>query len=295
MASWFRRLVAEPLVQFLVIGVLLFAGYELLRGRELAEDAPETIVVSEGRLAQIAEIFTRTWQRPPTAEELRGMVDTFVREEIYYREGRKLGLDEDDTVLRRRIQQKMEFVLEPSSEELTPPDGALEAYLADNRESFRLPARVAFTQIYFDPDRTDAETAAEAALAALGGDQPPSSDALGDPTMLPAVMPLTSSERIAATIGPEFAAAIEAAPVGEWTGPVRSAFGWHLVHVDEREPARDPPLEDISDIVRRDWEQQRRREIADARFAELRRRYTVVVAPLPDQQAAAAPAELATE
>jgi PPIC-type PPIASE domain len=293
--AWFRRLVAEPLVQFLVIGVMLFAGYELLRGREDAANAPETIVVTEGRLAQIAEIFARTWQRPPTTDELRGMVDTFVREEIYYREGQKLGLDVDDTVLRRRIQQKMEFVLEPSPEELKPPDGALETFLAANRDAYRLPARIAFTQIYFDPDRPGAESAAGETLVRLQGPDAPAPDTLGDPTMLPTAMPLTSSARIAGTIGPEFAAALEAAPVGEWTGPIRSAFGWHLVLVDEREPARDPALEEISDVVRRDWEQQRRREIADARYAELRSRYTVVVSPLPDLRAAAVPVKGATQ
>jgi PPIC-type PPIASE domain len=293
--AWLRRLASEPLVQFLVIGALLFAGYELLRGRKLAEDTPETIVVTEGRLAQIAEIFARTWQRPPTADELRGMVDTFVREEIYYREGLKLGLDQDDTVLRRRIQQKMEFLMEPAEADLTPADGLLETYLADHRDAYRLPAQVAFTQVYFDPDRPDAESEASKALALLRGSDPPPPDTLGDRTMLPAAMPLTSSARIAGTIGPEFAAAIEAAPVGEWTGPLRSAFGWHLVHVDEREPARDPALAEIVDIVRRDWEQQRRREIADARYAEFRSRYTVVVAPLPDPKAAAAPSAAAAQ
>ncbi|MCB1501636.1 MAG: peptidyl-prolyl cis-trans isomerase [Bauldia sp.] len=293
--AWLRRLIGEPLVQFLVIGVLLFAGYQFLRGREVADNAPETIVVSEGRLAQIAEIFARTWQRPPTADELRSMVDTFVREEIYYREGRKIGLDQDDTVLRRRIQQKMEFVLEPSPEELMPADGVLDAYLATHRDAYRLPARVAFTQVYFDPDRPGAEAEADEALVLLRGNDPPAPDTLGDRTMLPAAMPLTSSVRIAGTIGPEFAAAIENAPVGEWTGPIRSAFGWHVVHVNEREPARDPTLEEVVDIVRRDWEQQRRQEIASARYAELLSRYTIVVAPLPDLKAAAVPPKGTTQ
>lgn len=297
--SWLRRVAAEPLAQFLVIGALLFAGYSILRGSEATDQAPETITVTEGRLVQLAEVFARTWQRPPTADELRNMVDGFVREEIYYREGLKLGLDLDDTVLRRRIQQKMEFLMEPSAAELTPGEGDLAAYLATHRETYRLPAQIALTQVYFDPGRSSAEADARAALVRLedgevSGDSL-SPETLGDPTMLPASMPLTPMPRIAGTIGPEFAAAIEAAPVGAWTGPVRSPYGWHLVRVDAREPGRDPSLDEVAALVRRDWEDERRRELATARFEALRSRYSVVVAPLPDAKAAAVPSREAVQ
>jgi hypothetical protein len=287
--TWLRRLVAEPLFQFLVIGVLLFGGYSLLQERA-GDPEPETILVSSGRIAQLAEIFSRTWQRQPTPDELRGLVDSFVKEEVFYREGRKLGLDEDDTVFRRRLQQKMEFLMEPSSAELTPGDGELEAFLAANRDAYRLPAQMAFAQIYLDPQKhDDAAAEAERLLSELGdGGDDVDPTTLGDRTLLPAAMPLSSESGIAATFGEEFASALAATPVGEWTGPVRSTFGVHIVRIDERKAPRDPELSEVAEYVRRDWEEKRRREIADQRYDQLRKRYTVVVEATPPAQAASA-------
>jgi len=290
--TWLRRFLAEPLFQFLVIGVLLFGGYSLLQMRE-GDPEPETIVVSSGRIAQLAEIFSRTWQRQPTPEEMRGLVDTFVKEEIFYREGRKLGLDEDDTVFRRRLQQKMEFLMEPSPAELAPGEGELEAFLAAHRDAYRLPAQVAFAQVFVDPRKhDDAPTEATRLLSELrdaGGDVDPGT--LGDWTLLPAAMPLSSEPRIATTFGEDFAGALIAAPVGEWTGPVRSSFGLHVVRIGEREAGRDPAFSEVADFVRRDWEDQRRREIAEQRYDRLREGYTVVVEDMPPKQAASVEAD----
>ena len=112
-----RKILVEPLFQFLVIGTAIFFAYTTLHGRT-SEPTADTIVVSAGQVEQIFEIFSRTWQRPPTADELRHLVDAHVKEEIFYREGTKLGLDKNDTVFRRRMQQKMEFLIEPSAAEL---------------------------------------------------------------------------------------------------------------------------------------------------------------------------------
>ena len=124
--TWLRRLIAEPLVQFVVVGGVIFAAWLALRRPGTPSTEPETIVVPAGEIAHIAGIFERTWQRPPTPDEMRGLLDAFVKEEVYSREGRKLGLDQDDIVIRRRLQQKMEFYIEPSAAELTPSTADLE-------------------------------------------------------------------------------------------------------------------------------------------------------------------------
>lgn len=273
-----RRILSEPFVHFLAIGALIFAVYAAIDQRN---DAPreETIVVSAGQIGQIFEVFARTWQRPPTQDELRGLIDAYVKEEVFYREGRKLGLDDNDTVFRRRLQQKMEFLMEPSPAELTPADGELEAFLEENREAFRIPPHFAFEQAYFSPERRGA-TAAQDAAAALerlraGATDDPAE--AGDPTMLPQRMALTPADRIELNFGGDFAAGLADAPVGEWFGPVRSGFGLHLVKVDERTEARDPPLSEVIGFVTRAWEDTRRREIADRRYAEMAEKYTVVV------------------
>ena len=118
--TFVSRLIREPLVHFILIGALVFGTYALI-GKN-ADELRDRIVVTEGRVQQIAQVFAKTWQRPPTPEELRGLVDAYIKEEVYYREALKLGLDRDDTLIRRRMQQKMEFVTEPSGELLVADD-----------------------------------------------------------------------------------------------------------------------------------------------------------------------------
>jgi hypothetical protein len=287
--SLLRRIFSEPFVQFILIGALIFAAYSAINQR--ADDPQEeTIVVSAGQIRQILQVSSRTWQRPPTPEELSGLIDAYVKEEVFYREGRKLGLDDNDTVFRRRLQQKMEFLMEPSAAELTPGEGELEAFLEANRKAFRIPQKLAFEQVYFSRERRGAEAAIDAAeaLERLHAGDVRDPMALGDPTLLPQSVALTSAARIEADFGSDFVAGLGGAPVGEWFGPVRSGFGLHLVKVDQREEARDPPLSEVVGVVTREWEDKRRREIAEERYAELRKRYTVVIEPaLPAQTACA--------
>lgn len=290
-----KRILREPLFQFLVIGAIVFLVYAMVQNRAEVGVA-ETIVVTPGRVAQLVETFSRTWQRPPTRDELGGLIDAFVKEEIFYREGRKLGLDTDDTVFRRRLQQKMEFLMEPGEAELTPADGELQAYLDAHRDMFRIPEYVAFEQVFFDPARHGETVEADAlqTLAALrSGEGAPDPDSLGDPTLLPATMPLSPIDRVAISFGDEFADALAGAPVGAWTGPVRSTFGLHLVRVDDSRPARDPALAEVADEVGREWETARRAAIMDERYAELRKRYEVVVeaGPAADRPAGGSAAQ----
>jgi len=276
--SLLRRILSEPFVHFLAIGALIFVTYTAIN-RDTEAPQEETILVSSGQIGQIFEVFSRTWQRPPTPDELRGLIDAYVKEEVFYREGRKLGLDDNDTVFRRRLQQKMEFLMEPGAAELTPGEGELEEFLEANREAFRIPQQLAFEQVYFSPDRRGASAAADAAevLARLRAGDVLDPAEFGDPTMLPQRMPLTPADRIELNFGGDFAAGLTDAPVGEWVGPVRSGFGLHLVKVDEREETRDPSLPEVIGVVTREWEDKRRREIADERYAEMREKYEVVV------------------
>jgi hypothetical protein len=278
------RFVREPLFQFLVIGAVVFALYAALQSRSV-ETAPDRIVISQGRIAQLAETFTRTWQRPPTDAELHGLINAFVKEEVFYREGRKLGLDTDDTVFRRRLQQKMEFLMEPTEAQLTPSEAELKTYLAANREKFRSPVRIGFEQIYFDPSRRGehAESDAQSALAQLQSSSASAPDNLGDATMLPPAMPLSPVVRIAANFGKQFVAPLRDAPIGKWLGPVHSIYGLHLVRIDERQAERDPQLEEIRDVVTSEWRLEKRQVIAEQRYAKLREGYEIVIEQAPDE------------
>lgn len=277
--SLLRQMLREPVVQFLLIGGLTFGAY-LYLDRAPPEPPRERVQVGAGRIAQISDIFARTWQRPPTQEELQGLVDAFVKEEIYYREGRKLGLDEDDTIFRRRLQQKMEFLVEPDEAEMIPDEGELATWLEKNRLNYVAPYRASFRQIYFDPARREGEAMidARALLSSLDeGDVSYGNVVLGDATMLPQSMTLSGRRQIESVFGPKFAAALEALPYGSWSGPVQSDFGVHLVRLDEFEPERQPDLDEIREIVLRDWRDERRKKIAEQRYQAIKENYEVIV------------------
>ena len=147
-----RRLLREPLVHFAALALLIFAAYAVVATP--AQQAPAgSIVVSAGKIEQMAAIFARTFQRPPSPEELKGLIDDYVTEEIYVREALALGLDTDDTVIRRRLRQKMEFMTSADVDALTPTDADLQTYLDANPDTFSEAPQVGFQQVYLNPDR----------------------------------------------------------------------------------------------------------------------------------------------
>lgn len=272
------RLLREPLVHFLLLGVALFV-IGTLRVDEQA-DGSRRIEVTPPRVEQLATVFERTWQRPPTRGELDGLIADYVREEIYYREARAMGLDEDDTIIRRRLRQKLEFLTDEAGSAAPPTDDELQAFLDEHAADYRVPPLVALRQIYFSVDRRgdDADRAARELLARLlEGRWPEAGDELGDPllqTVPEAPMPPFEISRL---LGERFTEAVSGLPVGVWSGPVESGFGLHLVLVTERAEGRAPALEEVRREVERDWLAQRRERIAERFYAGLRAGYDIVI------------------
>ncbi|MEM7192310.1 MAG: peptidylprolyl isomerase [Pseudomonadota bacterium] len=275
------RLVREPLLHFVMIGAVVFALYAAFSADD-DDVTRDRIVVTDGRLQQLAQIFTKTWQRPPTPQEMRGLLDAFIKEEVYYREAVKLGLDRDDTLVRRRMQQKMEFLTEPDETALAADDKTLQSYLEENRQDYRVEPELAFEQVFINPKSTQADANARAAevLAALeaGGDPA----ALGDPTLLPKKLPLSPLSVIERDFGDSLAAYAARAKLNQWAGPVSSPFGMHLVRVSARTDSRDPALDEVRAAVLRDWRNLKREEHQAQAYAELRAKYDVI---LPERDA----------
>ncbi|UIJ97731.1 peptidyl-prolyl cis-trans isomerase [Rhizobium leguminosarum] len=277
-----KSVLREPLVHFLLLALLIFAAYGAI-GTD-AKDGPDSIVVTAPKIEQMAILFTKTRQRSPTAEELKGLIDDYVKEEILVRQALALGLDEDDTVVRRRLRQKMEFLNVADADALGATDAELEAYLAANPRAFDVDAKLAFQQSFLNPERRGETVARDATsnLQVLLTNPAVDYTSLGDATMLPSDLPLTDKTSIAQTFGMDFAEALDKAPVGQWTGPVLSSFGFHLVRVVERKPGRVPSLDEVRDAVTREWINAKRRELDDQRFAELLKGYVVRIESLTD-------------
>jgi hypothetical protein len=275
-----KRFLREPLVHFLVLGAALFA---LDRWRGGAAEARERIVIGAGQLEHLAAGFARTWLRPPTPEELRGLVRDHVREELATREALTLGLDRDDTIVRRRLRQKLEFLTEDVASLAEPSEAELETWLRAHPQAYELEPRFTFQQVFLSPERRGEalEADAQRLLAELRAQ--PELEA-GDPTLLPEGLELAGTSEIERLFGDDFARALAALEPGGWGGPLRSAFGLHLVRIGARETGRLPELAEVREAVSRDWFAAKKRAALDAFYDGLLERYEVVIEPPPSSE-----------
>lgn len=269
-----RRLLGEPMLHFLLIGIALFVAYNRLAPGRSSDDR---IVVTQGVVDDLVAQHVAARGREPSALELGHLVDAYVREEILYREGVALGLDRDDIVVKRRVRQKLEVMAEEDAASAAPTDTDLAAYLSTHRDRFTQPAVLTFEQVFLGhaPTGPDAQlVVARARDAVQRGTDP---DRIGTPSLLPQRMTEMPADLIARDFGTAFAAALEHAPIGAWTGPVESSFGSHLARVTARTPSSVPQLEEVRDQVVREWENERRQRARDDGYAKIRSRYEVDV------------------
>lgn len=250
-----KRLTAEPLLHFLVLGALLFGAYGL-RGSDAAPGRG-TIVVSAAQIESLAAAFERTWGRPPGPREREGLVAEHVREEVFYREALALGLDRDDAIVRRRLRQKLEFLAEGLAAAGEPSDADLAAHLRAHPERFAVEGRVSFVQ---EPWPTRPATAGVRAA-----------------TLLPGRFEDAPWSEVERQFGPAFAEALRRLPLGRWEGPVPSGFGERRVRIAARSEARTAALDEVRDAVRGDWADARRAEAGERFYRSLRERWDVRV------------------
>jgi hypothetical protein len=267
------KLLRDPLLHFLVIGGILFGVFELAGGD--GEAGREEIVVTAGQIASLEAVFERTWQRPPTAEELDGLVADFIRDEVLTREAIAMGLDRDDAVIRRRLRQKMEFVADLAVD-AEPSDAVLKAFVAEHAAGFQTEPRFSFSHVYFKADRGGPAAELEQLTQALNAGTASPSES-GDPFMTGFDFHDLARSDVAEMFGEGFATWMDGAAAGAWAGPVESAYGAHLVHVSERVEARDPPFDEIREAARREWLHARKVAAKDALYAKLRKRYVIKV------------------
>jgi hypothetical protein len=289
-----RRWLREPLLQFLGVGLLLFVGYAWLNPASDQPDADLRIELTADDLRQIQVAWLAQGREPLSPEQLRSLVGARVREEILYREALALGLDQDDTIVRRRLAQKMEFLFEDVAALRDPTQDELRAWFEKNAARFALPARASFRHLYFSPDRRGVRAREDAsqALAKLAG-KPAAAAALADPFMFQEYYGDRSFDEVARNFGPGFARALFQLAPGAWSGPLESGYGWHLVWIDGVTPVRVPGFEEVAADVRREWLEEQRTEFRERAFEEMRARYEVV---LPEDRDAADLASLrATE
>jgi len=269
-----RTLLAEPMLHFLLIGTALFAAYQW---RAPGNADGGRIVITRGVVDDLVTQHVAAKGREPSSTELNRLLESYVRDEILYREGVKLGLDRNDIVVKRRVRQKIEVIEEEDASTWTPTDEDLSAYLAANPSRFAQPAILTFEQVFLG--ESTAGTGVVHAVAVTNQALRKGADpaGLGKPTLLPHRMTRTPADLVARDFGPSFSAALEQVRVGEWVGPIDSSFGAHYVRVSDRTPAVAPQLSAVRDHVVREWENERRQRARNDAYANMRRGYEVSI------------------
>ena len=269
-----RTLLGEPMLHFLLIGIALFAAYQWMAP---VDSDGRRIVITQGVVDDLVTQHVAAKGREPSSTELNHLIESYVRDEILYREGVKLGLDRDDIVVKRRVRQKIELIEEEDASTRTPTDADLSAYLAANPARFVQPAILTFEQVFLGQSAAGPGVVHAVAVThqALRNGADPAE--LGTPTLLPHRMTRTPADLVARDFGASFAAALEKVPVGEWVGPIDSSFGAHYVRVSDRTPAVAPQLAAVRDHVVREWENERRQRARNDAYAKMRGGYEVSI------------------
>lgn len=272
--SLIKRCLRQPLLHFLIAGLALFVLYGGLH-RSPLNQAAQRIEITPEVVQRIAISWLARWQRPASEQQLQGMIDEYVREEILFREALKLGLDKDDTIIRRRLAQKMDFLAEDVASLREPAPGVLEAWYNQHQDQYAPPPLATFRHLFFAMDTrgSDAQVQAQAALSGLTD----KNSGEGDAFMFKSAYTEQSQDQVARVFGSTFAISLFKQTPGSWVGPVESGFGWHLVWIDTLAKPPAPPFETVAQQVKSDWLSRQRSESKRANFESLKARYEVVV------------------
>jgi hypothetical protein len=281
MKKWHR----EPLFHFLAIGALIFVVFSMT-GKEEGTVQGNRIVVTAADMERLRDNWARKWNRPPTDTELQGLVEAYIRQEVYYREALALGLDQNDTVLRRRLMQKMEFLSNDLAELNQPAEAALNEYFLDNQEKYEMPPSISFTHIYFSTDKRGAKASEDArsVLSELDALREPEK---GDSFMMQYDFVRETPSEVEGFFGKGFAEQLFALEPNAWQGPVESGYGFHLVRISEKTDSRMPEFAAVIDKVRTDWMFEQRQKMNRELYEKFKERYDIVIEEMPKQSGVA--------
>jgi peptidyl-prolyl cis-trans isomerase C len=283
--SLLKRCVREPLVHFVLIGAALFAVYSALHSKEAASTDPKKIVLTANDLGQISLMWQAQGRPTPTADQIQSLLDNKIREEVFYREALELGLDKEDTIVKRRMAQKMDFLAEDLSDLREPTREELKAWFGKNSERFKVSGRASFRHLYFSFDKHGQQTAAVAAetlkkIENKSSDSPEATD-VADPFMFQDYYGDRSFDELAKTFGPGFARSLFAQQTGSWQGPIESGYGWHLIFIDSVTPARVPEFEEVETDVRTQWVSAQRDQTKQRMYEQMKSHYEIVLPKTP--------------
>ncbi len=272
------KLLREPLLHFLVIGAGLFFVFNQVGDLKVGTD--NRIVITQTDLDRLDAVWLRRMGRPPTSQDRKLQLDHYIREQVLYREALAMGLDKDDAVVKKRMAQKLEFLFEDIATPPEPDDVQLQAYLEKHPEKFRRPARYTFSHVYLNTSKRGDKALDDAKLLLARlqqGAHKIDVSATGDALMLDHHYTDTSQPEVTRIFGEQFSEKLNRIEPGQWTGPIDSPYGVHLVNVQQRTDTRLPKLAEIRDQVKREYIFDWQRDANEQFYDNLRKRYEVIV------------------
>lgn len=260
----------HPLVICAAIGLVLAGGLRLLR-----PFSRQCISVSKATLDGLSADFARRSGRPPTSAERELLVSDYIDGEVLFREAEARHLGDGDIIIRRRLVQKMEFVVEGLGKSPEPQPAELKSYFAAHKQRYLLPARVSLRHVFISRDRhkDDASAVAKTLLSRLRAEN--NFAGLGDPFLRGAEFENASQSELLAIFGPDFAAAALALPISVWSEPIPSSYGLHLIFVSARQAEAEPALSAVFTRVRQDFVYDRKKILRQKTLERLRRGYDI--------------------
>ena len=272
MRNRLRTIVREPLLHFLIAGAVIFAVFS-----NLPPDAGERrIALDEPSLTRLVERYVETYHRAPSPQELEGLIADTVKDQVYYREAQRLGLDRDDEIVIRRMRGKMQALATSEAETKQPSDGELQAMLDRDPAHYATDVVTSFDQVWLGPDAPATRAAAAGAVRRLTAGAAPAS--VGQMVALPLHLERASTSDVSAQLGDEFAAALRDLPQGRWTGPIGSGLGLHVVKVSARTVPTRPTLAKVRQRVENDWRAGLIARAEDQAYARMLAGYQVEIA-----------------
>lgn len=263
-----KSILKEPFIHFLLIGALLFLFYGMVNRERDESD----IVIDDNLVNELVAKWELKRNRQPTFEELENMIDEYIQQEVLYKEALVMKLDHNDEIVKRRLAQKMEFISDGLAESLQPTKEMLMAYYEENEENYKKDPSYTLKHVYFsDEERTNALADAMKALASK------SPETLGDELLVPSAYADASSYQIANDLGSAFAQRLDSLALGQWTGPVRSSYGVHIVFIEEKKVAGYYAFEEVAEKVTVDYNFDASNDFKAELITTLLKNYSVVI------------------
>ena len=268
-----KKILKDPFIHFIILGLLLFVVYGFVNDTSNSRD---TIIIDTNDIESMTAKWVMQWKRTPTQEELSNLVFQNIKQEVFYQEALKMNLDHNDEIIKRRLSQKMEFLSNDLATLSEPNEEELKAYFNAKSEKYMLPYAYDLYQIVFTHDKhTNVDITLKNVLETSENISLEAMESKGDRLPFPYYFANTNTQALGAQLGIEFAENLEQLALNKWVGPVDSGFGKHLVYITRRENPKLPELITIKDLVLRDFQYEKQKEVNELIFKNLKKNYEI--------------------